>query len=74
MLISDNALILLVLNIGNLFLSMIDSTITLFLDFPTVLNNPDLPEIDMMSFKSIIYLWRKSNNYSITNFIGLKFD
>jgi hypothetical protein len=39
-----------------------------------VLNNPDFPEIDMMSFKSIIYLWRKSNNYSITNFIGLKFD
>ena len=34
----------------------------------------DFPEIDMMSFKSIIYLWRKSNNYSITSFIGLKFD
>ena len=71
---SDKALILLELKIGNRFLSVIDSTITLFFDFPTTLKSPDLPEIDMISFRSKIYLWRKSNNYSITNIIGLKFD
>ena len=74
MLISVRALILLELNIGKRFLSMIDSTITLFFDLPTTLNSPDFPEIDIISFKSIIYLSRKSNNYSITNFIGLKLD
>jgi hypothetical protein len=48
---SDSALILLELKIGNLFLSITDSTITLFFDFPTTLKSPDLPEID------IIKLW-----------------
>ena len=45
MLISANALILFELKVGNLFPSAKDSTITLFLDFPTTVYNPGFPEI-----------------------------
>mgnify|MGYP007021908053 CR=1 FL=1 len=51
---SREALILFDEKVGNRLPSISDSTITLFLDWPTIVCSPDFPEILIISVKSIL--------------------